>query len=72
MTPDMLRGFARVAFLAALAIAAIWLLQAIGLADLIDDPFVGIIVFGLVSFVLDRMARKGDADVAKRSGRLPL
>jgi len=72
MTPGMLRGFARAAFLIALAIAVIWLLQAIGMANLTDDPLVGIIVFGLVSLVLDRLARKGEADAAKRGGRLPL
>lgn len=59
MTPAMLRGFAKAAFAIVLAIAVIWLLQALGLVELIDHPLPGIIAFGLVGFLLAALARKG-------------
>lgn len=61
MTPMMLRSMAYAAWAVMLAVAAVWLLQAAGLVELIDDPLVGMIGFGLLGLGLAWLASRGPA-----------
>lgn len=60
MTPHMLRGIARAAFAVALILGAIWLLEALGVVDLIDHPGIGAIGFALLAFFCNYLAGKGN------------
>lgn len=64
MSPKILRLIAFFWLALMLALAAIWLLQELGVIDWLDDPLAGIIGFGLIGLLL-----KGFAD--RKSGETP-
>ena len=67
MTPKMLRTVAMVSLAIGVLLMAIWVLQQAGAFHLIDNPEIGALAAGLVTFISARFAGKSDEE-AEASG----